>query len=333
VGNQAGGAIHDGVRTTSVGDEIHPTEARQGRREPQDPPDIRQPPCVDGLVIVPDQEAVVRRGGEQLGQGELGPVEVLRLVDEEDLRACLPPCPQPVICLERAKRPGDEVVEVQATQAGELGLVGHEGPQHHQPLGVSSRGCRGMETRQLGPSQRHVHPGVELETREGVVESAQRGRWDGLTRQAADDGRALEEWLHGQAGVPEDLAAEGMEGSDPDSARTGGERLDRFVEACPQLIRGAAVERQGAHRLGWRASVDAPGDPCHERRRLAAAGGRDAQDRARWRGRCGVLVRGETCEPGRDRRVHRSSLAAAPASAVHRGLADASQPHGGESAA
>ncbi len=51
--------------------------------EGQHPPNVGQPPSIDRLVVVADEEDAVRRRCEEQGQAELGPVEVLRLVDKQ----------------------------------------------------------------------------------------------------------------------------------------------------------------------------------------------------------------------------------------------------------
>jgi len=43
-----------------------------------------------GLIVIPDEEDVTTLSGQQQGQVELGLVEVLRLIHEEDGRSRLP---------------------------------------------------------------------------------------------------------------------------------------------------------------------------------------------------------------------------------------------------
>ncbi len=76
--------LHDRPRAAVVRD-LRSTRRRPGQRavQAEDPPDVGQPPAVDRLVVVADEEDPVGRRGEQQGQPELGPIDVLDLVDEE----------------------------------------------------------------------------------------------------------------------------------------------------------------------------------------------------------------------------------------------------------
>ena len=75
--------LDDRRRAAVVDLEVDPAQSRQRRVEAQHPPDVGQPPAVDGLVVVTDQQDPVRRRREQQRQPELGPVHVLDLVDQQ----------------------------------------------------------------------------------------------------------------------------------------------------------------------------------------------------------------------------------------------------------
>ena len=117
--DQPDGPFDDRPRASVVDLEVHPTEAGQSVVEGQDPPDVGQPPAVDRLVVVADEEDPVGRRRQQERQPELRPIDVLDLVDEQ-LAA-------PVGASGRAApgrasrtrdRAQDEIVEVEAAARG-----------------------------------------------------------------------------------------------------------------------------------------------------------------------------------------------------------------------
>ena len=124
--DQAHRALHDGPRAPVVRLEVDPSQARQGARQAENPSHVREPPAVDRLVVVAHEEHVVVRRREQQGELQLGPIEVLRLVDEQP-RAPPPPADQDaLIGLEEPERADDEVVEVDATELRNRPLVNDE---------------------------------------------------------------------------------------------------------------------------------------------------------------------------------------------------------------
>ena len=109
--------------------EVHPAKAGQRRREAQDAPHVREPPAVDGLVVVTHQEDPVVRCREQECQAELARVHVLDLVDEK-VRAPRPPAlEERRVRLQPSERERDEVVEVDAARRRQRRLVGEERPR------------------------------------------------------------------------------------------------------------------------------------------------------------------------------------------------------------
>ena len=105
--------LHDRRRAAVVDLEVDPDEAGQDRVQAQHPADVGQPPAVDRLVVVADEQDPVRRLGEEQGEPELRPVDVLDLVDEEVGASASPAREQVRVGLEPLDRPEDEVVEVE----------------------------------------------------------------------------------------------------------------------------------------------------------------------------------------------------------------------------
>ena len=118
--------------------EVHAAEARQRLvREAQQAPDVGQPPAVDRLVVVADEEDAVGRRGEQQRKPELRPIEVLGLVDEQVRAPVAPRGEQGRVALEQPQRPGDQVVEVEAAAPPDLGLVRRVGPGDRARLRIA----------------------------------------------------------------------------------------------------------------------------------------------------------------------------------------------------
>ena len=157
-----------------------PAAGPAARRRGQDAPDVGQPPAVDRLVVVADEEDPVRRRGEQQGQPELGPVEVLGLVDEQ-VRAALAPAREDAgVALEQAQAARDEVVEVEPALAAIAASYADERP-------------RGRARRPGRPRpRRRVDAEVELQPRERRVERAasRPARPPGATCRRTPSGRA-----------------------------------------------------------------------------------------------------------------------------------------------
>jgi hypothetical protein len=84
------GPRKDGRRAAVVDLEVDPSEAGQARRQAQDAPHVGEPPAVDALVVVADEEDPIRRRRQEQGQRQLAPVDVLDLVDQE-VGAASPP--------------------------------------------------------------------------------------------------------------------------------------------------------------------------------------------------------------------------------------------------
>ena len=98
--------------------------SRSTRRKPgqhgleaEDPADVGQPPAVDRLVVVADEEDAVGRRGEQQGEPELRSVDVLDLVDEQMGAPLAPPREEPGVALEPIDRAQDQVVEIETAGA------------------------------------------------------------------------------------------------------------------------------------------------------------------------------------------------------------------------
>jgi hypothetical protein len=88
------------------------------------------------LVVVPDQEDAVRRRGEEERQPELGPVDVLDLVDQQLLAVRPPTSEQRRIPRQFQDRPQDEVVEVEPAAGQDGRLVVDERPCVRAGIGI-----------------------------------------------------------------------------------------------------------------------------------------------------------------------------------------------------
>ncbi len=94
----------------------HASQARQRAGEPEDSPHVREPPPVDRLVVVPDEEHAVGGRREEEGDLELRAIEVLRLIDQHSAhRARQRAAPRRRHAAGAAPAPG--VVKVHAPEA------------------------------------------------------------------------------------------------------------------------------------------------------------------------------------------------------------------------
>jgi hypothetical protein len=230
----------------------------------------------------------------------LGPVEILGLIDEQVARVRAPAREDRRVALEEPKRPRDEVVEVETALGSQLRFVREEGP----------RDGTGFRVR---PDLRGRDPDVQLQPRERGVQPAPAGR-PGVRHEPSEDVQPVDERLDPLAGVPEDLEPERMERPDPDRVGGQAQRRERGRQSLAELLGRAPVERDrdDGSRTD-RPGGDQPGDSGHEGRRLAAARGCDAQDRAGRSGRGRALVRREPFEAVDDGWVERHPVTLAAA--------------------
>ena len=252
--------------------------------------DVGEPPAVDALVVVADEEDPIGGRRKQQGELELRPVDVLDLVDKQLAAARAPAGEERLVGRQHLDRPQDEVVEVEAAGRGDGALVFHERPSRGPGVRVLRDLVSGYAQLQLQPRDR----GVEPHPFGGV----------GTREDSTKDRVAIGERLHGRAGVAQDFAPKRMECPDGDASRLDAERLQRRIQPFGHLLGGPLVEGDRADGVGRRAAVDQPRRPGHEGRRLARPGRRNTQDRARRRRGCGPLVRGEAREPGFDVGMH-----------------------------
>lgn len=191
------------------------------------------------------------------------------------------------VAIERPKRTGDKVVEVDRAGRRERSLVGHECESDGAGLGVPSNLVGG-------------HTEVELEPGEGVVKAAT-GPGVGIRGDLAQQTVAGYEG-RGAAGVAEDLEPEGVEGANADGVGRDAERLERRRHPLAELLGGAGIERNRGDRRRVGSGRNEPRDSRHKGGGLAGARRRDAQHRAGRRGGRGTLVGRESGEPLRHRR-------------------------------
>ncbi len=157
--DQAHGALHDRCRAAVVDLEVDAPEARQRVAQLEDASHVGEPPAVDRLVVVTDQEHPVGGCGQQERQPQLRPIHVLDLVDQQVPAAAAPAREERRIGVEPVERPPDEIVEVEGAARRECPLVRHE-----RPAGGSGVG--------IGVDLGGVHAELQLEPRERGVEPA-----------------------------------------------------------------------------------------------------------------------------------------------------------------
>ncbi len=275
--------------------QVHAPQPRQPGSQTKDASHVGESPGIDGLVVIAHEEDVAAISCQQQCQLQLRAVQVLRLVDEEDGSPRPPARQQRRVGRQRRDRQRHEVVEVDGPALAQVRLVG--GERLLRPCLVRHRSALR----------------VELEARECIVEPARQGRLEGTAYELGQHLLTLDDAAHVEAGIGEDLPAQRMEGANTDRARCMPQFAQRGIGPILQLVRGSPVERQRAHGRWVCPPVHAPGEPCHDRRRLARPGRRHAEYRAGWAGGRGSLVLRQSLQASLqrrvDRRVHGAALA------------------------
>ena len=279
----------------------------QARREAEDPPDVGQPPAVDRLVVVADQEDPVGRRGEQQGEPELRPVDVLDLVDEE-LAAARAPARQQRRVAPRARAIARriEVVEVEPAASRRRPPRRRRTPARIGPASGSAA------------TSAAVDPELDLQPRDDRVEPQRaRPRRPTARPRAGSPARSAS----GSTATPASRRISRPRAWNVRTRTAPGATPSGATAASSRSVistRRPLVEGDRPDRLGRRPGGDEPGGPGDERRRLAAARRRDAQRRPGRRGRGGPLVGREPRQAFGDRRmeVHRGRMARAARPAV-----------------
>ena len=199
--DEAHGAGDDRWRASVVGLEVHPPQARQRGGQPEDSPHVGETPRVHRLVVVADQEDVVRGRGQQQRQLQLGSVQVLGLVHQQPRGARPPAGEQARVRLQSLERAHQQVVEVETARIPDGALVGDEGAGDRPGRRVPRHLVRRDAQVQLEPREREVQP------------PAVRPRDAG--EQVTQHRVPVRERLHGHARVAEDLPARGRGTSGP----------------------------------------------------------------------------------------------------------------------
>ena len=204
----------------------------------EDPADVGQAPAVDRLVVVADEEDPVRRRGEEQREPELGPVEVLGLVDEQ---------------VGAARAPAREDVAVAPRGAG--GRARRDRRSRGRPRRELAPRRRGRPGRS-GPAPGRaatssaVDAEVELQPRERACRAA-------ASRPAPASGaiRAQHRDPIDAAARPSAPASRRISSPSAWNVRTrtarraSAERRQRRREPLAELVRGALVERDRGDRV------------------------------------------------------------------------------------
>ena len=215
------------------------------------------------------------------------------------------------VAFELGDRAEDQVIEVESAAGRHGGLVGHERAGDRPGAGVR-RDLGGRDAQlDLEPRDRRVEP-EEL----GLVRPR---------RDRGEDRRAVGERLDRDAGIAQDLAAEGMERADADRAGLDAERRHGRIESFGHLDRRPLVEGDRPDRV--RAA---------SRSRSARPRGRPASSSCRSPpGRCTTTVRAARsprragrAPAGRAARRRRDAVRRMPGEADRlSGRSTASRPH------
>ena len=281
------------ARAAVVHHEVDPAEARQRVGEAEDAPDVGESPAVDRLVVVADEEDPVRRRREEQRQPELGPVEVLGLVDEEMRAAAPATAPGPPAPPRGARAPGRRGRRSRARRRRRSPARRRRTPARSGPAPgrrrprPRSRRCRASGARSpcRAVASRPARPPA------GAAAGSPSGRR--AARPAAPASRRISR-------------PERVERPDPDGAR----RRRRADRGRPP---SRSVSSSAARLLNVIAAISSGGaapDAMSQATRatsvvvLPLPAGRDAEQRP---GRCGrgrPLVRSEPGQPGLDRRIH-----------------------------
>ena len=185
--------------------QVDTSQPGQHGGETEDAAHVGEPPAVDALVVVADEEDAVRRRRKQQGEPELRPIDVLDLVDEQLAAAPAPAGEERLVRRQHVDRPQDEVVEVEAAGRCDGTFVVDEGSCRRAGIGVLRDLVGGHAQLELQPRDR----GVEPHPFRGI----------GIRAQAPEDSVAVGQRLDRHARVAQDLAPERMEGPDGDTAR------------------------------------------------------------------------------------------------------------------
>ncbi len=277
MGHDAAGGIQDVVGGPVVLLQPDDLAPRVVLLEVQDVVEIRAPPPVDGLVVVPDHAQVPVGPAEEVDDLVLGVVRVLVLVHQHVPPEILVVREDVGLVTEEQHRQHQQIVEVHGMAGAQAVLV--EGVDLRRPLLGEIVGHGGILTRRqhlvLGPADPRRHPPrvqcplAPVQRLQAVLDEAQ------LICLVVDHEAAAEVEL--PVPLAQDLDAGGVErpqrhGQSP--------RAQELFHPPSHLVRGLVGEghRQDLPRLDG-SSPDQVGDPAGDDPGLPGAGARQNQER------------------------------------------------------
>ena len=263
--------IEDRRRTAVVRLEVDPQEARQRLvGEAEQSAHVREPPAIDRLVVVADEEDPVRGCGEEEGQPELRPIEVLGLVDEQMRAAGSPvgedagsPSSRRSARATRSSKSSPPRRRISASYAANVRATGPASGSDSIAAGSMSRSS--LKRDRIVSRRRRSAPVASGRTARRTSSRST----SGSTRSPA---------------VAQHLQPEGVERPDPHAlGEAFAERREGSADPLAQLLRGALVERdradrfrrrrprRSARRSGRRASSSSRSQPGRRRAPVRAA--------------------------------------------------------------
>ena len=220
--------------------EVVPPESGQALGQPEDPPHVGQPPAVDRLVVVADEEDPVPGAASRSASPSCDRSTSWTSSTRSSRHAARQRVEKRGVGLERRQRPGDEVVEVEPTGRRERPLVGDErpGPSVRQP------GRRRRRRADARCSSLSVEMTVSSRRRSAGVGSRQDRAAGGASRSTSGStGRPAERRISRPSAWNVRIRT---------VPALNAERLERGVDPLDQLVGGALVEGDRGDPLGGR---------------------------------------------------------------------------------
>ena len=224
--DEADGALDHRDWAAVVHLEVDASQAPEVRIQGQHAADVGQAPAVDRLVVVADEEDPAPGAASRSARRSCE--RSTSWTSHEQVPAALTPACQRVRSRSSASSAPRTRSSKSSPPRGDRGLVGDEGPRERSGLGIG---------RDLGSADAEV----ELQPRERRVEPAEVGRRR-VRPQFRHQCGTVQQRLHGQTGIAQDLAAQGMEGTDPNRADSDTQGGDGRVQAFRELLAAALVE-------------------------------------------------------------------------------------------
>jgi hypothetical protein len=296
VADERGGGVDDATGASEVAAERDGPGPGVVAFELEDVREVRAAPAVDRLVGIAHREEVAAVAGDRVGDGELGLVRVLVLVDQQLLEAFPRRGADVLVALQEQRRAQQQIVEVERLRPRQRLLIGPPEPDEralppiHRDLGELIHGLEGVLAiaDRVQGLRRVPLAGGDLGLGDRPLH--------GLPLVGGVEDREVLREARGLGVLAQEAGREAVERGGDEAASARKIRRQQFLDAAPHLRGGLVGEGHREDRPRRHALRDQPRDAPGDDAGLARTGPRKHERRPFEVGRGVALRVGQSVE-------------------------------------